>query len=202
MNLPLTLEVQQLLLSSTKIDGMHMGLFQGRMGLVMHYFDLAYYAKDVHLQKAMGICAEDMLSAVINNIHTVENSFGYGLAGIGWALCVLLYRQQIEGDSDMLTDIDVRISETSLLRCDLSLSRGLEGYIHYILARITLNSQYISSFNRLFLEELDYVLTTLPIGASGQLLKLASEYANCRQTGHLSYSTVSEYKEMIENKLI
>lgn len=42
MNLPLTLEVQKLLLSSTKIEGMHVGLFQGRMGLVMHYFDMAY----------------------------------------------------------------------------------------------------------------------------------------------------------------
>lgn len=63
MKPPLTLEVQKLLLSSTQNERMHVGLFQGRMGLVMHYFDMAYYAKDAHLQKAMEMCASRKVGA-------------------------------------------------------------------------------------------------------------------------------------------
>lgn len=117
-----------------------LGLFHGKMGIVLFFFELARASQNVAYE---GL-ASNLLDEIYDEIHydlpiNLEN----GLCGIGWGMEYLVQHGFMEGDTDeILADIDQKVMEINPLRMkDFSLRRGLGGIAFYVLARLNANRQ-------------------------------------------------------------
>ena len=189
-------EAERLILNA--VERNEPGLFCGNMGLALRYFDFAYHAESESLRNAMEACGEQIVAKIIGRLHSICNGFGYGLAGIGWALCLLIEREQLDGDCDLFIELDARVSETNVAVCDLSLASGLEGYLHYILARAAIVN-YDSGITAQFLASVDCAVMTLGNDTPESLRCLADEYIKYRDDGVTMYSPMQEYGLLTQN---
>ena len=120
-----------------KGDRINSGLFSGDMGLCLVLYLLN---KDVANHETEEI-ADALLEKVTESIATMnDTSFCNGLAGIGWAICLMHRKECIQGDiNDILYNIDAAVYK-SLCNPNISfgtdLANGLIGYMVYILFRL------------------------------------------------------------------
>lgn len=136
----------------------NIGLFHGKMGLVLFFSFYARYLKNDLYNRF----AYDLLDEVYEDIHeNVLLNFENGVCGIGWAIEYLIQNGYMEGDTDeILEDIDKRIMEYDVCRIsDLSFRSGLAGIVYYVCARLsTLRKNNTLPFDSVFLENLKRVL--------------------------------------------
>ena len=111
------------------------GLFTGRLGIALV---LEEYAVQ-HRSKPIRHLAEALAAEVFDHLdEDMPTGLATGLCGIGWGIEYMIHRGYMKGDSlDICEVIDRKLMTENLLYIDdLSLERGLEGKLHYILAHI------------------------------------------------------------------
>lgn len=137
----------------------NLGLFHGKMGIVLFFMHYARYTGNAIYEEYAG----DLLDEIFEDIHAgITLDFENGLSGIGWGLLYLLKNHFVEGDSDeVLFDIDQRMMEINLSRVvDKSVERGLGGYLYYLLERLSVVSEH-SLFDRDYRRELQKVMSSM-----------------------------------------
>lgn len=113
------------------IDIEDIGLFHGKMGVVLFFAHYARYTDSAIYDDFAG----ELLEEICENIpETLPINLETGLCGIGWGIEYLIQNGFMEGDSnEILTEIDKKVMERDLRRIkDLSLETGLMGISSYI----------------------------------------------------------------------
>lgn len=111
------------------------GLFYGKMGVVLFFFQYARYSGKMYYEDF----AEDLLEIIYSRLHAdMSLSFENGLCGIGWAIEYLVQSGFMRGDTAvLLKEFDDKIMERAPEKItDMSLETGLEGIACYVQARI------------------------------------------------------------------
>lgn len=139
-----------------------MSFFNGKIGIAISLF---HYGK--HTQNNIYIdFANDLIDGYLANVDKrIGFSFVSGLSGIGWAIEYLIQHKLVEGIShEACKDIDDFIMSVNIRRMtNISLEEGMEGILHYILARIKGNKNQNSPppFDELFIQDVQYKLLTI-----------------------------------------
>jgi hypothetical protein len=111
------------------------GLFDGQMGIVIVLSEYVRARKARPLKTAINF----LLDQVLDNLSTeMPLYFANGLTGIGWGVEYLLQNKFQRGSgADICAAIDQKLMQQNILRqTDLSLEKGLEGWLHYIVAHL------------------------------------------------------------------
>jgi len=111
------------------------GLLDGQMGLILI---LSEYSR-LRKQRSLLTARDFLLDQVLNNLTTATSmDFANGLTGIGWGIEYLLQKKFIRGSSiDICEAIDCKLMQQNICRMnDLGLDKGVEGWLHYIIAHI------------------------------------------------------------------
>lgn len=133
------------------IDMEDIGLFHGKMGVVLFFAHYARYTDQTIYDDFAG----ELLEEICENIpETLPINLETGLCGIGWGIEYLIQNGFMEGDSnEILAVIDQKVMERDLRRIkDLSLETGLMGISCYIQSRINMDKQNIPFDNTYILE--------------------------------------------------
>jgi hypothetical protein len=145
--------LHRLLLEAERIK--KVGLLNGKMGIVLFF---EHYYK--HTRQAIyDTAANDLMENILQCTHQ-ELSLGFsdGLCGIGWGVEYLLQNELAEGNSaEICEEIDNSMMNRSPRRMtDLSLTTGLEGLLHYVLAHISgaMKQNQVLPFDEVYLKEL------------------------------------------------
>ena len=149
-----------------------LGLFHGKMGIVLFFAHYARFAGNPLYSKFAG----ELLDEIYDEIYIgLPINFEYGLCGIGWGMEYLLQNGFIEGDSDeILSDIDERIMERDLRRTtDHSVRTGLEGITYFINKRLNSSSRKSESlpFDKTYLNDWKTVASSISIPEDKVVLK-------------------------------
>ncbi len=134
-------------------DFPNQGLLYGRLGVALV---MEQYAMNTQL-KPVRILAENIIEESFEHISSdVPLDLSSGLCGIGWSIEFMLQNGFMKGDSlDICEVIDKKlIQENPNFSDDLSLERGLEGKLHYILAHIQGTKNIGKPFSRQYLKML------------------------------------------------
>lgn len=113
-----------------------LGLYHGKMGIVIFFMHYAKYKKDILFEEFAG----ELLDEIYDNINNdISLDFESGLSGIGWGINYLLKSGYMEGDADeILCEIDSKISDSNfLLINNNSIRKGLTGIYYYWCSRLT-----------------------------------------------------------------
>lgn len=111
------------------------GLMSGKMGVLLA---LANYNRLV-LSDVYEDFADELMDEILSKIHKLlPLGLGNGLCGVAWGVEFLIQNGLMEGVGvEICEDIDRKIMETDPRRIvDVTLERGLEGVLHYVLAHI------------------------------------------------------------------
>lgn len=111
------------------------GLFDGQMGIVLVLSEYVRTRKLRPLRTAISF----LLDQILNHLSTeMPLDFANGLTGIGWGVEYLLQKKFQRGQgADICAAIDQKFMQHNILRqTDLSLEKGLEGWLHYIVAHL------------------------------------------------------------------
>ena len=111
-----------------------MGLYHGKMGIVIALLHYARHTKD----SIYADFAWDILNEVFDGISLVDSvSLESGYSGIGWALVYIIKNNFLDGDPDfILSEIDEIIGRIDLDKIDdLGVDKGLAGLLCYMKAR-------------------------------------------------------------------
>lgn len=138
------------------------GLFYGKMGIAISIYDYGRFKNN----SIFIDCADELIDVVLDDIgKRTSFDFATGLSGIGWGVEYLSQNNYIECDTNQIcAELDERIMLLSLKRMtDLSIETGLEGILHYVLARFkgSVCQGNIMPFEESFMHELLYVVGEL-----------------------------------------
>lgn len=163
----------------------NLGLFHGRMGLVIFFYHYSRYIDSSVYDEFAG----ELLDSIFEEINDkLPVDFENGYLGIGWGIQYLATQRFIDGDINyVLEDIDKKITERDIRRLtDTSLNNGIEGYLHYFLARMQENKYKDKIFDELYL--FDFMETTKKFVSTpiSSLKKLLNDF---HQTNILKQST-------------
>jgi len=78
------------------------GLLEGKMGVAIFLYHYARYSG----RKAYAKLADNLMSEIIESMSGHQISFASGLSGIGWGIKHLLKENFIEGDENILEELD------------------------------------------------------------------------------------------------
>lgn len=123
----------------------NLGLFHGKMGIVLFFVHYARYTGNNLYQDYAG----ELLDEIFEDIHAGTTlDFENGLSGIGWGILYLLKNHFMEGNPDeILIDIDQKMKEINYSNVkNKSIERGLKGYLYYLKERLQFISNH-SLFN-------------------------------------------------------
>ena len=112
-----------------------LGLFHGRMGIILFFAHYARVTQSKHYEDFAGYLLDELYEEIHEDLPiNLEN----GLCGIGWGIEYLVQQGFMEGDTDeILADIDRKVMELDPLRMtNLSFRRGLAGIAFYVIARL------------------------------------------------------------------
>lgn len=112
-----------------------LGLFHGRMGIILFFAHYARATQSKHYEDFAGCLLDELYEEIHEDLPVnLEN----GLCGIGWGIEYLVQHGFMEGDTDeILADIDRKVMELDPLRMkNLSFRRGLAGIAFYVIARL------------------------------------------------------------------
>ena len=115
-----------------------LGLFHGRMGIVLFFAHYARATQCKHYEDFAGCLLDELYEEIHEDLPVnLEN----GLFGIGWGIEYLVQNGFMEGDTDeILADIDSKVMELDPLRMtNLSFRYGLAGIAFYVIARLNAN---------------------------------------------------------------
>jgi len=132
-------------------DFPNQGLLYGRLGVALV---MEQYAMNTQL-KPVRILAENIIEESFEHISSdVPLDLSSGLCGIGWSIEFMLQNGFMKGNSlDICEVIDNKLmQENPNFSDNLSLERGLEGKLHYILAHIQGTKNIGKPFSRQYLE--------------------------------------------------
>lgn len=154
MNKELRKIADYLLLKSSYVRDI--GLFHGKMGVVVALYAYANYYDDKILEDYAWDLLQQIYDAVYNDMPI---NMEYGLAGIGYGTTLLRKYGYVDCDLNaILTDIDAKIMERDPRRMtDYSVRTGLGGLQLYIALRQEDNCPLLT-FDRQYLEELQSVM--------------------------------------------
>lgn len=132
------------------------GLFRGQIGISIALFEYGkLMSNSIYLDIADKII-ENYLSKISNSIDV---TFSSGISGIGWGVEYLIQKKHVECMSDAVCkQIDKIVMSTDILQIkDFSLDIGVEGILHYVLARIKGNYEQNSGtpFGKQYLFDLN-----------------------------------------------
>ena len=128
------------------------GLLNGQTGIAL---TLAHYARIRH-QRPIGYVSDVLIDRILNNLSCqAPLAFSTGLCGIGWAVEYLIQNHYMKGNSlDICAPINQELMNYSLNRVqDFSLERGMEGWLHYLLAHLQGTSMHGMPFPHEYLME-------------------------------------------------
>ena len=135
-----------------------LGLFHGRMGIVLFFAHYARISNSKHYEDFAGHLLDEIYEEINLDLPVnLEN----GLCGIGWGIEYLVQHGFMEGNTDeILADIDRKVMEIDPLRLsDLSFRRGLAGIAFYVIARLNAKRQTsILPFDTAYLKALKKAL--------------------------------------------
>ena len=140
-----------LIINSSFLD--NLGLFHGKMGIVIFFYHYSRYTNNPIYEEFAG----ELLDEIFEEIHDkLPIDFENGYLGIGWGIEYLAEQKFIDGDTnDILADIDKKVMERDIRRIsDVSLNNGLEGVLHYVLARLQNKNDTIQLFDKEYLDDL------------------------------------------------
>lgn len=132
-------------------DYPNQGLLYGRLGVALV---MEQYAMNTQL-KPVRILAENIIEESFEHISCdVPLDLASGLCGIGWSIEYMLQNGYVKGNSlDICEAIDKKLmQENPIFPEDLSLERGLEGKLHYILSHIQGTKDIGNPFSTQYLE--------------------------------------------------
>lgn len=112
----------------------NIGLFDGKMGVVLFFMNYSRYMGCKRYEKFAG----ELIDEIYAEIHIdCSGNFGNGLAGIAWGMEYLIRNLFVMADPDeVLKELDNRILERDVRRVkDFSLESGLKGIAYYVISR-------------------------------------------------------------------
>lgn len=131
------------------------GLYNGKMGIVIFFFHYAQYTGNSIYEDFAG----DLLDEIYEDI-SVETpiALSNGLCGIGWGIIYLYQHRFIAGDvEEALFEIDQKVMQYDLHKpLDDSLNQGLAGIALYVYTRIEMKD-IKNPFGKLFLKNLKMI---------------------------------------------
>lgn len=166
-----------------------MGLFEGKMGIAISF--LIYGRETANsVYSDFGDYLLDGLLAKVDK--RIGLGFATGLSGIGWGIEYLIQNGFVCCNShEVCKEIDELILLYDLRRMkDFLLSTGIEGLLHYVLARIKGNiSQHTElPFDRLYLAELHAKLYSADASTMSPAAKeLRKAYSGFLERGVVDY---------------
>jgi glycosyltransferase involved in cell wall biosynthesis len=116
------------------------GLYHGRLGLILFFYQYGAYSKDIQYKDL----ADKMLSNLLTNLKkNIPIDISNGLCGIGLAIGYLLHCGFVEGEPDeVLSEIDKMIIEkTDFDMEDWSFETGIMGIIYYVSYRLSIKKR-------------------------------------------------------------
>lgn len=143
--------VNNLMLKSGSLDDL--GLYDGKIGIVLFFYHYARYTKDSLYHDFADILLDDLC----NEIHELlPITFSNGICGIAWSVNYLINQKFVEGEPEIiLKELDEMIMMQNIRRIkDLSFETGLEGLYTYIKVRLLENSRRKDIFDPIFLQDL------------------------------------------------
>jgi len=173
-NIPYINRIQNILMLKSNFLS-DIGLLNGKTGIVLSYAHLyAYTRNDIYYDYM-----SELLDDVLNNIRKrMDFGFMSGLSGIGWGIEYLIQNHFVEGEGiEVCEDIDAEIMMYDPRRIlDISLEKGLEGLLHYVLIHIRGNKDLLP-FDEMYLSDLYRKLKSLiPDKSSVSLNRLGNMY--------------------------
>lgn len=131
-----------------------LGLFHGKMGIVLFFAHYARYTGNTLYDDFSG----ELLDELYSQLHAgVTVDFESGLCGIGWGIGFLLLHGFMDGNPDeILTELDQLVMERDIRRVDdFSVETGLGGISCYIRMRLELARRFSLPlpFDDLFLSD-------------------------------------------------
>jgi glycosyltransferase len=120
----------------------NLGLYHGKMGVVLFFYELGRYTGKNIYDKFAG----ELLDEIYNEINNeMPLNFQDGLCGIGWGIEYLVKARFVKADPDeVLEELDKRIVEWDVRKItDSSLRVGLMGIACYIINRKVASSNSI-----------------------------------------------------------
>lgn len=141
-----------LIIKSSFLD--NLGLFHGKMGIVIFFYHYSRYTSNPIYDEFAG----ELLDEVYEDINTdLSFDFENGLCGIGWGIEYLLQNKYLKGDSnEVLEDIDRKIMEYDPRRItDRTFRSGFAGLSCYVRTRLNspCRNPDILPFDALYLSE-------------------------------------------------
>ncbi|WP_033886511.1 lanthionine synthetase LanC family protein, partial [Bacteroides faecichinchillae] len=112
----------------------NIGLFEGKMGIILFFMNYSRYTKCKRYEKFAG----ELIDEIYAEIHIdCSPNFGNGLAGIGWGMEYLIRNHFVKADPDeVLKALDNQILERDVRRVkDFSMENGLKGIATYVISR-------------------------------------------------------------------
>lgn len=178
--------LHQLVLHSNDVQAP--GLFDGQMGIVLVLSEYVRLRKLRPLKTAINF----LLEQIIDHLSTeMSLDFANGLTGIGWGIEYLLQNKFQSGCGAIIcADIDRKLMQYNILRqTDLSLDKGIEGWLHYIIAHLQGARRYgYQVFDAEYLHDCHTIcfhLLKQEIAPSLQLL--CNAYLACEQYKPINY---------------
>lgn len=170
MSIELQKIVDYLILNSQYMR--NIGLFHGKMGIVVALYAYAYKYND----KLLEDYAWDLFQQVYDSVHSdLPIGLEYGLIGIGYGTTMMCEQGWVKCDpNDILADIDAKIMEHDPRRItDFSVRTGAGGLCLYLALRQRTNG-LLSTFDKQFLSELQSTMlnreTIVPVSNIVEIL--------------------------------
>ena len=113
----------------------YIGLFHGRMGIILFFVHYAHSTQSKHYEDFAGYLLDELYEEIHEDLPVnLEN----GLCGISWGIEYLVQQGFMEVDTDeILVDIDCKMMELDPLRMtNLSFRCGLAGIAFYVINRL------------------------------------------------------------------
>lgn len=110
------------------------GLFDGKMGVILFFMNYARYTGCKRYEKFAG----ELIDEIYTEIHIdCSANFGNGLAGIAWGMEYLIRNHFVKANPDeVLKELDSRILERDVRKIkDFSIESGLKGIAYYVINR-------------------------------------------------------------------
>lgn len=150
-----------------------LGLFDGKIGIVLFFYQYARYTDNPLYQEFAG----ELLDEVFNELHdSISPDFENGLSGIAWGVLYLLKNKFVNGNPDeILEDIDNKLMEVNLLKVrDISLERGLTGILVYLSYRLTQQGE-TSPFDAEFISDFQKVISDKALSVEFDLCSIVNQ---------------------------
>ena len=165
-------------------------LYNGKIGIAIAFFEYGRYKKEDACIDFADNLLNDFLSYVDNGI---PYTFAYGASGISWGIEYLMQKGFISIDcSHTCEDLDQIIIRTDLRRLpDLSIEKGIEGLLHYILMRLKGAScrQETIPFDYSYLMKMEQVLLSLqPNRVTINMKQLINSFLTYMSTHNIQYN--------------